>query len=75
MTRFNIRQHPIDRLLCWRHDRKWRDRTGRCTFRRDDEWRGLFARLGLRLVFGRRLSRLRDLGHPVARGFYVLENE
>jgi len=63
----------IDRFLCWRHDRKWRPRTGPCTFRRDEEWRALFDRLGLRVVVGRRLSRLRDPGYPVARALYVVE--
>jgi ubiquinone/menaquinone biosynthesis C-methylase UbiE len=62
----------IDRFLCWRHDRKWRPRTGPCTFRRDAEWRALFAELGLRVVVGRQLSRWRDPGYPVARSLYVL---
>jgi ubiquinone/menaquinone biosynthesis C-methylase UbiE len=63
----------IDRFLCWRHDRKWRPRTGPCTFRRDEAWRALFAELGLRVVLGRRLSRMRDPGYPVARSLYVIE--
>lgn len=63
----------IDRYLCWRHDRKWRPRTGPCTFRRDGEWRALFEQLGLRVVLGRALSRWRDPGYPVARSLYVLE--
>jgi ubiquinone/menaquinone biosynthesis C-methylase UbiE len=63
----------FDRFWCWRHDRKWRPRTGPCTFRRDDQWRNLFEQLGLRVVFGRALSRWRDPGYPVARSFYVLE--
>jgi len=63
----------IDRWLCWRHDRKWRPRTGPCTFRRDAEWRAVFAELGLRVVLARPLSRWRDPGYPVARSLYVLE--
>jgi ubiquinone/menaquinone biosynthesis C-methylase UbiE len=63
----------IDRWLCWRHDRKWRPRTGPCTFRRDAGWRALFAELGLRVVHARALSRWRDPGYPVARSLYVLE--
>ena len=63
----------IDRYFTWRHDRKWRPRTGPCTFRRDHEWRELFNRLGFRVVLGRAISRWRDLGYPVARSFYVLD--
>ena len=62
----------IDRFLCWRHDRKWRPRTGPCTFRRDPEWRALFEDLGLTVAYGRPLSRWRDPGYPVARSLYVL---
>jgi ubiquinone/menaquinone biosynthesis C-methylase UbiE len=63
----------FDRFMCWRHDRKWRPRTGPCTFRLDGEWRALFERLGFRVACGRALSRWRDPGHPVARLFFVLE--
>jgi SAM-dependent methyltransferase len=63
----------IDGLLCRRHERAWKRRSGPCTFRRDDEWRGLFGRLGLRVLGSRPLSRLRDPGYPVARSFYLLE--
>jgi ubiquinone/menaquinone biosynthesis C-methylase UbiE len=63
----------IDRFLCYRHEWAWRRRTGPCTFRRDEEWRWLFGRLGLRVLGNRRLSRWRDPGHPVARSFYLLE--
>jgi len=62
----------IDRLLCLRHERQWRQRTGPCTFRRDNAWRELFAKLGLFVRSARSLSRLRDPTYPVARSLYVL---
>lgn len=65
----------IDRFLCWRHERQWLARAGRCTFRRDDGWRALFAKLGFRVLKGRVLSRFRDFGYPVSRSFYVLSLE
>jgi ubiquinone/menaquinone biosynthesis C-methylase UbiE len=62
----------IDRLLCWRHERQWLSRAGRCSFRADTGWRAVFARLGFTLLFGRSLSRFRDLSYPVSRSLYVL---
>ncbi len=62
----------LDRLLCWRHERQWLIRAGRCTFRPDEGWRLLFARIGFRLLWQRPLSRFRDLGYPVSRSLYLL---
>ncbi len=61
-----------DRLVCAIHDRKWRNRTGRCTFHSAHEWRLLFSSAGLEVVDERRLSRWRNLAHPVNRRLYVL---
>jgi ubiquinone/menaquinone biosynthesis C-methylase UbiE len=63
----------LDRLLCLRHERQWKQRTGRCTFRRDSAWRQLFATLGLQVSHARSLSPLRDPMYPVHRSLYVLE--
>lgn len=65
----------LDRLLCLRHERQWLPRTGRCTFRRDGDWRQLFATLGLSICHARSLSRLRDPAYPVARSLYVLQKQ
>ena len=62
-----------DRLVCWTHDLKWRKRTGRCTFRRELEWRTVFASAGFQIVSERALSRWRNLAHPVRRRLYVLK--
>jgi SAM-dependent methyltransferase len=62
-----------DNAVCRAHDRRWRARTGRCTFRREDGWRELFESAGFRVVSERRLSRWRNLTHPVRRGLYVLK--
>lgn len=61
-----------DRAVCRTHDRAWRGRTGPCTFRREAGWRELFVSLGLEVVAERRLSRWRNLAHPVRRRLYVL---
>jgi SAM-dependent methyltransferase len=61
-----------DRGVCWFHNQQWRGRTGPCTFRRDCEWRSLFESFGFEIVSERRLSRWRNLTHPVARRFYLL---
>lgn len=61
-----------DQFVCWYHDRMWRDRTGPCTFRREDEWRQLFASLGFEVVQERPLSRWRSFTNPVRRAFYML---
>jgi len=62
-----------DGAVCRAHDRQWRGRTGPCTFRRDAEWRELFACAGFRVVSARSLSRWRNLAHPVSRRLYVLK--
>jgi SAM-dependent methyltransferase len=61
-----------DRLVCWTHELKWRWRTGPCTFRRESQWRLEFARAGFEVIQERRLSRLRNLSHPVSRRLFVL---
>lgn len=61
-----------DRAACAAHDRAWRARTGPCTFRREPDWRALFESAGFEVVSERRLSRWRNLGHPVRRVLFVL---
>jgi ubiquinone/menaquinone biosynthesis C-methylase UbiE len=61
-----------DRAVCAAHDRAWRARTGPCTFRREADWRALFESAGFEVVSGRRLSRWRNLAHPVRRTLFVL---
>jgi SAM-dependent methyltransferase len=61
-----------DRAICLTHDRMWRRRTGPCTFRLENEWRALFKSVGFEVVAERRLSRWRNLTHPVCRRLYVL---
>lgn len=62
-----------DKRVCWFHNQQWRGRTGPCTFRRESEWRTLFESFGFEIVSERRLSRGRNLTHPVARRFFVLK--
>ena len=69
----DIPQTRWDRGICWVHNRQWQGRTGRCTFRRESEWRTLFKSLGFEIVSERPLSRWRNLTHPVSRKFYVLK--
>lgn len=61
-----------DSLICWIHDRKWRNRTGPCTFHSGREWRTLFKSASFEILDDRRLSRWRNLAHPVARRLTVL---
>lgn len=63
----------LDRVVCWIHNRRWRRRTGPCTFRLVAEWKALFKAAGLQIVAERQLSRWRNLTHPVSRGRYVLK--
>ena len=63
-----------DRLVCWTHDRQWRNRTGSCTFQHEHAWRRTFTRAGFEVVNERSLSRWRNLAHPVARRFFVLRS-
>jgi SAM-dependent methyltransferase len=62
-----------DRAVCRAHDRAWRRRTGPCTFRLEGEWRALFGSSGFEVAAERRLSRWRNLAHPVSRRLYVLK--
>lgn len=62
----------LDRFVCGIHDRKWRDRTGPCTFQLAAGWRALFFLSGFEIVNERPLSRWRNLGHPVSRRFFLL---
>lgn len=64
-----------DRIVCSIHDRKWRGRTGPCSFQTEDGWRRLFESAGFEVVNTRSLSRWRNLAHPVSRRFFVLELE
>jgi SAM-dependent methyltransferase len=61
-----------DRLVCATHNLKWRGRTGPCTFHTANEWGALFIAAGFEVVNERRLSRWRNLAHPVSRRLYVL---
>jgi ubiquinone/menaquinone biosynthesis C-methylase UbiE len=61
-----------DRAACAAHDRAWRARTGPCRFRLKREWRALFESAGFEVVSARRLSRWRNLAHPVRRALFVL---
>lgn len=60
-----------DRFICWTHDRKWRKRTGACTFRSESDWRLLFGESGFEVLSERQLARMRNLTHPVRRRFYL----
>jgi SAM-dependent methyltransferase len=62
-----------DRVVCWTHNLKWRRRTGPCTFRCVSEWRCVFESAGFEIVRERRLSRWRNLAHPVSRRLYMLK--
>ena len=61
-----------DRVVCRLHDLKWRKRTGPCTFHDEQEWRTIFVSAGFEVVFERKLSRWRNLSHPVSRRLYFL---
>lgn len=61
-----------DRLVCAIHDLKWRARTGPCRFNVAQKWRDIFHRAGFQTVSDRKLSRWRNLAHPVSRNFYLL---
>ena len=62
-----------DRLVCWIHNLKWRERTGPCTFHSPSEWCTVFNAAGFEIVIERPLSRWRNLAHPVRRRFYLLK--
>lgn len=62
-----------DRGICAIHDRMWRNRTGKCQFRAIHEWNALFGGDGFATINQRRLSRWRNLAHPVRRNFYLFK--
>ncbi|HVQ40200.1 MAG TPA: class I SAM-dependent methyltransferase, partial [Pyrinomonadaceae bacterium] len=64
-----------DRLVCLIHDRKWRGRTGPCTFQTPAKWGLLFTAAGFEIVNERQLSRWRNLAHPVSRRLFVLNRK
>ncbi|MEP6743058.1 MAG: class I SAM-dependent methyltransferase [bacterium] len=61
-----------DRFICGIHNRQWRNRTGECTFRNEDEWQKTFQAAGFEIVQQRSLSRWRNVAHPVRRRLYLL---
>jgi ubiquinone/menaquinone biosynthesis C-methylase UbiE len=61
-----------DRAVCWSHNLQWQGKTGRCSFRLENGWRSLFSRSGFEVISQRRLSRWRNMAHPVSRNFFVL---
>jgi SAM-dependent methyltransferase len=61
-----------DQGVCWIHDRQWRSRTGPCAFRPVHEWRMMFGSFDFEIVIEQRLSRWRNLAHPVSRRLFVL---
>ncbi len=69
----DVPQNWWDKGICFLHNQQWRARTGNCTFRQPREWRALFNSFGFEIVSERRLSRWRNLAHPVARRFYLLK--
>lgn len=68
----DIPETSWDRLVCAIHNRKWRKRTGPCTFLTEAEWRAVFATHGFEVVSERRLSRWRKVVHPVRRRRFLL---
>jgi SAM-dependent methyltransferase len=68
----DIPEAALDAAACRVHDRAWRSRTGPCTFRLWVEWRYVFTTAGFEVLSERRLSRWRNLTHPVRRGLFVL---
>lgn len=63
-----------DRVVCWTHNLKWRNRTGPCKFRGESEWRSLFNASGFEVISERQLSRGRNFTHPVCRRSFVLRS-
>jgi SAM-dependent methyltransferase len=61
-----------DKGVCWIHNRQWKNRTGPCTFRNESEWNSLFGSCGFETVSCLRLSRARNLAHPIRRQFFML---
>lgn len=61
-----------DRAVCWTHNLQWKSRTGPCTFQSSADWNTLFKLSGFEPISERRLSRWRNLAHPVSRNFFVI---
>lgn len=61
-----------DRIVCSIHNRHWLHRSGRCTFRSEEQWSRLFQSCGYEVLEERRLARARNFAHPVKRHFYCL---
>lgn len=64
----DIPEAAWDAATCRAHDRAWRARTGPCTFRLWEGWQRVFTSSGFAVISERRLSRWRNLTHPVRRG-------
>lgn len=62
-----------DRLVCSIHNRKWRNRTGPCSFRLGNEWEKFFTAEGFEILNQRQLSRWRNVAHPVSRNLFLLK--
>ena len=62
-----------DRALCRIHSRRWKGRSGPCSFRNESQWPALLSAAGWEIVSARRLSRWRNLTHPVTRASFVLQ--
>ncbi len=69
----DIPQVWADRVVCWFHNRQWRNRSGSCTFRSESDWRSRFESSGFEVLTERSLSRWRNLIHPVCRRLYLLK--
>ena len=64
-----------DRAVCWIHNRQWENRTGPCSFRKEEEWKRLFESCGFEIRGDRRLSRWRNFTHPVSRRLFAVRCE
>lgn len=69
----DIPETSWDRIVCSIHNRKWRRRTGPCNFQTENGWRRQFESAGFEVMSVRRLSRGRNLTHPVSRRMFMLE--
>ena len=65
--------HRWDRIVCWSHNKQWQRRTGPCRFRLRAGWRKIFDTAGFEIVTERKLSRWRNIAHPVSRSFFVIK--
>ncbi len=69
----DVPERAWDRLFCALHNRKWRSRTGPCTFLQAQDWGEVFNLGGFEILKTRQLSRWRNISHPVSRRLYVLQ--